>query len=102
MKILNVITSLFTAVLFSFLEQSEGTVGKVGAVKRKKVAWADHSICNPLLQSAHPCQEQQTALIEVPMQCLQSNSLDKDEQDLRNGEDDQPPDEDAEIKSKAS
>ena len=81
---------------------AEGTVGKVGAVKRKRVAWADHSNYNPLLQSAHPCQEQQTTLNEVPMQCLQSNSLDKIEQDLRDGEDDQPPDEDPGIKSKTS
>ena len=81
---------------------AEGTVGKVGAVKRKKVAWADHSNYNPLLQSAHPCQEQQTTLNEVPMQCLRSNSLNKDKQDLRDGEDDQPPDEDSGIKSKTS
>ena len=75
---------------------AEGTVGKVGAVKRKKVAWADHTICNPLLQSAHSVPGDQQASVEL--QCMQSNlnsQAASDDQDLltvkqvrRNGEDD--------------
>ena len=47
---------------------AEGTVGKVGSVKRKKT---DHIVCNPLLQSAHSLEGVQQASVEL--QCMQSS-----------------------------